>query len=104
MTTFMTIKEVAARARVSESIVRGWVRDGSLPHFRLGATGRRGKIVIAVEDLDGLLASFRVVAAPGSEPGPKPVPATRKPSLKHLKLKSRWANPLCGQRAHVRLP
>jgi excisionase family DNA binding protein len=91
MPDFLTVKEAAARARVSEPIVRGWVRDRLLAHFRLGARGRRGKIAIAAEDLDGLLASFRVVAAsanePASKPGPTSVPAARrKPVLKHLRL------------------
>jgi excisionase family DNA binding protein len=87
MTTMLTIKEAAARARVSESLVRGWVRDGSLAHFRLGAKGRRGKIAIAAEDLDGLLASFRVVVVRTQQPERKP--AQRQPVLKHLRLKSR---------------
>lgn len=87
MTTLLTIKEAADRARVSESLVRGWVRDGSLAHFRLGAKGRRGKIAIAAEDLDGLLASFRVVVV--VEPQRKPAQAARQPVLKHLRLKPR---------------
>ncbi len=92
MTTLLSVKEAAARARVSEATVRGWVRDRLLAHFRLGAKGRRGKVVIASEDLDGLLASFRVVAAPlqnepANKPVPKPVPATRKQALRHLRLK-----------------
>ncbi len=91
MTTFFSVKDVSARTGASEAIVRGWIRDRLLAHFRLGAKGRRGKIAIAAEDLDGLLASFRVVAARPNEPAnesvPKPVPAARKPALKHLKLK-----------------
>lgn len=91
MPDFLTIKEAAARARVSEPTVRGWVRDRLLAHFRLGAKGRRGKIAIAAEDLERLLDSFRVAAAPvnvpANEPVPKPVEAARKTVLKHLKLK-----------------
>ena len=87
MTTTLTIKEAAARARVSETLVRGWVRDGSLPHFRLGAKGKRGKIAIAPEDLDALMASFRVVAVSVQRPERKP--AARQPVLKHLRLKPR---------------
>ena len=80
----LTVKEAAERACVSESLVRGWVRDGSLPHFRLGAKGRRGKIAIAPEDLDGLLASFKVTQP---QPAPVKAPAPRKPVLKHLRLR-----------------
>jgi len=84
MNAFLTVKEAAARGRVSERLVRGWLRDGLLPHFRLGAKGRRGKIAIAVEDLERLLASFRV--EPTSTPTAKPAPALRRPELKHLRF------------------
>jgi excisionase family DNA binding protein len=87
MNVFLSVKEAAARAGVSEATVRSWIRDSMLAHFRLGAKGRRGKILVAAQDLDDLLASFRVVAAPANEPQRKPVPAARKPVLKHLKLK-----------------
>jgi excisionase family DNA binding protein len=91
MTTLLTVKEAAARARVSEPIVRGWIRDGLLPHYRLGAKGRRGKIAVAAEDLDSLLASFRVAAVPTkvtrNATTPKPLPTSPKPVLKHLRLK-----------------
>ncbi|MDY3551486.1 helix-turn-helix domain-containing protein [Gemmata sp. JC717] len=87
MNTLLTIKEAAARARVSETIVRGWVRDGSLPHYRLGAKGKRGKIAIAPEDLDALVASFRVVVVQVKPPERKP--PSGQPVLKHLRLKPR---------------
>lgn len=87
MTSWLSVKEAAARAGVSESIVRGWLRDGSLAHYRLGAKGRRGKIAISVEDLDGLLASFRVVTPQVNESQRQPAPPARKPILKHLRLK-----------------
>ena len=78
----MTVAQAAGYACVSETIIRGWLGDG-LPHFRLGAKGRRGKIMIAVEDLDGWLAAFKVASK-----GPEPVKAparSRHVSLKHLK-------------------
>jgi len=56
----LSVAESAVHAKVSEALIRQWVKEGTLPHFRLGAKGKRGKIAIAVEDLDGVLASFKV--------------------------------------------
>lgn len=77
----MTIKEAAAHACVSESIIRAWVASGLLAHYRLGAPGKRGKIVIKVEDLDAFLARQRVEKA-------APVPTVKKPKVafRHLKV------------------
>jgi excisionase family DNA binding protein len=77
----LTVKEAAARASVCESVIRGWIKSGLLPHYRLGLPGRRGKIVIEVEDLDGMLANFKV-----SGPAPKPAPKSKPITLKHLRL------------------
>lgn len=63
----MTVKEAAARAAVSESLIYAWCADGTLRHTRVGRKGKRGHIRIAAEDLDGVLAAFTV-----SKPGPKP--------------------------------
>lgn len=56
----LTPKQAAERACVSESLIYAWCADGTLPHMRVGRKGKRGHIRIAVEDLDGVLASFRV--------------------------------------------
>lgn len=77
----LTVAEAATRASVCESVVRGWIKSGQLPHYRLGM--KRGKIAIAVEDLDGLLASFKVGK---KQPEPVKAPAPRPSSFKHLKL------------------
>lgn len=81
----LSVKEAAERACVSESLIYSWCADGSLPHYRLGKKGARGKIAIAAEDLDGLLASFKVGK---KEPEPKAAPALPAPKLKlrHLRL------------------
>ena len=80
----LTVRAAAARASVSEGLIRQWLRDG-LSHYRLGASGKRGKIMIPVEDLDGWLAAFKVER---KRPEPSRVPALKKPHLafKHLKL------------------
>lgn len=78
----LTVKTAAARACVCESLVRGWIADGRLPHSRVGATGKRGKILVAVEDLDALLLSFKVAGQ-----GRAHTPRSAKPiKLKHLRL------------------
>ncbi|WP_439628635.1 helix-turn-helix domain-containing protein [Gemmata sp.] len=53
-------KAAAARVNVSVSLIYRWCTDGSLTHLRVGAKGRRGKILIAPTDLDALLATFRI--------------------------------------------
>lgn len=53
-------KAAAARACVSVSLIYRWCAEGTLPHLRVGARGRRGKILVAAADLDALLASCRV--------------------------------------------
>jgi hypothetical protein len=61
-------KLAAARACVSVSLIYQWCADGSLPHLRVGAWGRRGKILIAPADLDALLAGFKVSGSTSSIP------------------------------------
>jgi excisionase family DNA binding protein len=81
----VTVRQAAERAAVSESLVYAWVADGTLPHTRLGRKGKRGTIRIAVEDLDGILAEFKVGTRP-TPPPPAPVKPPR-PLLRHVKLK-----------------
>jgi hypothetical protein len=76
------VKEAALRSCVRENAVRGWLKAGQLPHYRLGLPGRRGTIVIEVEDLDGLHTSFKVGK---KEPERKALPVP-KAVLKHLRI------------------
>ncbi|HYH66214.1 MAG TPA: helix-turn-helix domain-containing protein [Urbifossiella sp.] len=76
------MKECAARAGVCESVVRGWVKSGLLPHYRLGL--KRGKIAVAPADLDALVATFRVE---GKGPEPVKAPAPPRPTFKHLRFR-----------------
>ncbi len=79
----LTVREAAAHADVSETMIRQWIREGTLPHFRVGAKGKRGKILIAVAELDAVMAGFKVGRPePVKAPAPKPVI----PKLKHLRL------------------
>ena len=52
----LSVKQVAARAGVSGSLVYAWCRDGGLRHSRFGRRGKRGCIRIAAADLDAFLA------------------------------------------------
>jgi|HubBroStandDraft_4_1064222.scaffolds.fasta_scaffold1042919_2 excisionase family DNA binding protein len=79
----LTVKAIAERLGISESIVYGWIADG-LPHYRLGRAGRRGHIRIREADLESFLATMRregraTVQAP---------PPRRRLKLNHLKMPS----------------
>jgi excisionase family DNA binding protein len=76
----LSVKQAAAKACVSPSLIYAWCEDGTLPHVRVGRFGKRGKILIAIEDLDGVLAAFRV--------GPPPPKSrlTPTPRYRHVKL------------------
>jgi excisionase family DNA binding protein len=77
----LTVKQAAEQLGVCASLVYGWCQSGILPHFRLGARGRRGGIRIAVADLETFLATLKREGRPESKPpAPKPV------KLKHLQL------------------
>lgn len=75
----MTVREVAARLRVSLSSVYLLVDGGRLAHHRVGA--RSGAIRIDEADLTAYLADCRKERA---EERPTPPPVTR-PRLKHIK-------------------
>lgn len=60
----LTVAQAALRAAVSDSLIYAWCADGTLPHTRVGRKGKRGHIRIAAEDLDALMASFKVEAKP----------------------------------------
>lgn len=80
----MTVKQAAAHAGVCESIVRKWLAAGVLPHFRIGAPQKRGKILISVADLDALITSFKVVK---QQPEPKAAPVqNHKSGFRHLRI------------------
>ena len=55
-TRYLTVRQAAERVGVSASLVYQWCADGTLPHYRLGASGRRGKIVIDPAELDRVLS------------------------------------------------
>jgi len=82
---FLSPKAAAAYACVSVTLVYQWCEEETLPHHRVGAKGRRGKILIAVDDLAAMLASKKV-GGPPRPATPPPTPRPIKPRFRHLKL------------------
>jgi excisionase family DNA binding protein len=70
----MTVRQVADKIGVSDSLVYEWCSAGLLTHYRFGSKGRRGKIMIDEAELDAFLSSCRQEARP------------EVPPLKHIKL------------------
>ncbi len=79
----MTVKEAAARACVSESLIYAWCQAGVLPHARFGRTGRRGTIRIEAADLETVIQTMKASGAPRGG-NRRAVP--NHPPLKHIKL------------------
>jgi excisionase family DNA binding protein len=77
-----TVKQLAALAGVSINLIYSWVQSGQLPHVRLGAPGRRGKIMISPADWEAFLAARRVGGAvPRADNQPRPAH-----EFKHVKV------------------
>lgn len=75
---YLTVKDVAVRLQLSESLIYRMIEQGKLPCHRVG-TGR-GVIRVSEEDLESYLAGCR------QEPQVRVKPRTRRTKLKHLKL------------------
>jgi hypothetical protein len=84
----ITPRQAALRASVSISMIYQWCQERLLPHYRCGAKGRRGKILIEDTDLEAFLAGCKVAAEQASAPapGPMPVKPSRPLELKHVKI------------------
>jgi excisionase family DNA binding protein len=66
----LSVKQAAERAGVSLALLYQWCDERRLAHYRCGGEGKRGKILIAEEDLDGFLQSVRVAATGATDDGP----------------------------------
>lgn len=73
---FLTVKQVAERASVSQSLVYEWEAQGSLPCYRFGRPGRRGAIRVDPLELEKFVARCKQEATP---------PTSTLPPLKHIK-------------------
>ncbi len=83
----LTVKLAAERAAVSESLVYQWCQEGRLPHYRMGGSGCRGKILIAKEDFDGFLATLKVSVGASVPADAPPVVTPPRPRLRHVRVK-----------------
>lgn len=62
----LSVRAAALRVGVSASLVYQWCADGTLPHYRLGRSGKRGKILIDPDELDRLYAERKVTGGEAS--------------------------------------
>jgi len=65
----LTVKQVAERLGISQSLVYEFCREGLLEHTRFGRPGCRGTIRVSEADFEAFLASCKVDEYP-SEEGP----------------------------------
>jgi excisionase family DNA binding protein len=86
----LTTKQAAQRAGVSVSMVYQWCNERLLVHYRCGAKGRRGKILVEESDLEALLARCKVNASELPSPPPVSQPERKQTPLKleHVRIKS----------------
>ncbi|MBX3412420.1 MAG: helix-turn-helix domain-containing protein [Pirellulales bacterium] len=81
---FLTVRDVAARLRVSQSCVYALVQQGRLSCHRIG--GGRGAVRISESDLQRFLISCRAESAEPTEPQREEPRRAPRVQLKHLKL------------------
>lgn len=65
-----TVKQLAERHGVSRALIYVWVEERRFPVYRLGAKGRRGRILIDDESFDAFLEEQKVDAGPVQPTGP----------------------------------
>jgi hypothetical protein len=65
-----TVKQLAEIHGLSRAIIYVWVEERRFPVLRVGAKGRRGRILIEDEDFMLFLLSQRVEAGPVQVSGP----------------------------------
>jgi excisionase family DNA binding protein len=76
----------AQRLGVSLSLVYSWVESRLLPHYRAGAKGKRGKILISEADLLAFFEGLKVNPAEPPERKAPPAPPMEKLKFKHISL------------------
>jgi excisionase family DNA binding protein len=65
---YVTVRAAAKRLKVSPALVYQWCSEGSLPHYRLGGNGKRGKILIDPAELEAFFQARRVDPVPPAHP------------------------------------
>jgi excisionase family DNA binding protein len=56
----VTVKAAAERLEISQSLVYRLVEEGRMPCVRIGARGRRGKIIIREQDIEAFLKACQI--------------------------------------------
>lgn len=74
----LTVKMAAERLSVSEALVYSWCASGLLPNYRMGRKGKRGKILIDPDELEGFMVAMKVPGAV-DRPDIPPSPGRPKP-------------------------
>jgi excisionase family DNA binding protein len=64
----ISVKAAAKKIGVSQALVYQLCAEGTLPHYRVGGKGKRGKIVIDPNELENYFQGRRVEPAPGTQP------------------------------------
>jgi Helix-turn-helix domain len=86
---WLSPKKLAEQFGLSVTLVYTLCQSGALPHVRIGAPGRRGKILISMADWTAFLAARRVeVVGARVMPGVRPAP-----EFKHLKIRRPGGEP-----------
>jgi excisionase family DNA binding protein len=73
----LTPQQAAKKTGVSVSLIYLWCSEKRLLHYRLGAKGKRGRILIEEMELEKLVETQKVAI------NPKPTPNS---SLKHIQI------------------
>jgi excisionase family DNA binding protein len=81
----VTVKGASERLTVCPSVVYDLVASGTLPHYRIGKSGRRGSIRILEADLDAFLAAQKREKGPEVNP-PAPRAARKKTIFRHINV------------------
>ena len=77
----LTPRQASERLGLSLSLVYGWIESRQLCHYRMGAKGKRGRIMIAEADLLASIERLKVEAVQD-----QPAVRLHRPSLVNLKL------------------
>lgn len=76
----LTVRQASNKTGISLSLLYTLCSEGRLPHYRIGAGGRRGKVMIDEEDLHVFLTICRVMAIPVQPSSHAVPPRPKKPS------------------------
>jgi hypothetical protein len=65
-----SVKQLADLHGISKAMIYVWVEERRFPVYRIGAQGRRGRILIDDETFSAFLTTQRIEAGPVQSTGP----------------------------------